>query len=364
MSPFIAKDKTIFVAGGSKGLGKAVAKLLATKGANIVILARSPGPLATAKQEILQARQTPTQTVDAFSVDLCDSSAVDQFLDSYGILPDTLICTAGGTSTQLGFLVDISPAQIKSCLEGNYYSAVFIVQSCLRRWLEMDKKQQQQQQQSKTQDPSPRKIVLTSSTTAFLGLPGYIAYTPTKTAIRALADTLRQELLLYGPPDQYQVHCCFPGTFITDAFVSEQQIKPELTKELEGTNRPVSELENRYDSADEIARKLVRGLERGRFLVCMDGTTDPPPQLELTSKAVVSGCRVQVREPRGLPTSNARQGNECDTARDKLETASCDSAKSAPRYRYILTEELILIAVVDYENQNNGPKVSKSDQIG
>lgn len=116
-------------------------------------------------------------------------------------------------------------------------------------------------------------MVLTSSTAAFVALPGYIAYTTAKAAIRALADTLRQELLLYGDASRYQVHCCFPGTFLTDAFTEEQRLKPGLTKKLEKTNLSDGELKDRYETAEGIARKLVRGLEEGRFFITMDFDT-------------------------------------------------------------------------------------------
>jgi hypothetical protein len=39
-------------------------------------------------------------------------------------------------------------------------------------------------------------------------------------AIRVLADTLRQELLLYGD-DMYHVHCSFPGSFVSEALMEE-----------------------------------------------------------------------------------------------------------------------------------------------
>ncbi len=171
-----------------------------------------------------------------------------------------LICAAGGTSSQLGFLGDISAADIKTCMESNYYSAAFITQSCLKRWL-------------KYPTNNSRTIVLTSSAAAFVALPGYGAYTPAKVAVRALADTLRQELLLYGGEDKYRVHCCFPGTFVSEGFIAEQATKPDLTKELEKTNRPIAELEKEYGTAASIAQKLIRGITERRFFITMDSDT-------------------------------------------------------------------------------------------
>lgn len=94
-------EKLVFIAGGSKGLGRALGVLLASKGmycsawpstlplrrvslttrsantgANIAILARSKDSLEDARKEILQARRSEAQTVDAISVDLCNAEAV------------------------------------------------------------------------------------------------------------------------------------------------------------------------------------------------------------------------------------------------------------------------------------------------
>lgn len=139
----------------------------------------------------------------------------------------------------------------------NYYTSAFLAQSCLRIWL------------NSPVSPWTRHIVFTSSTAAFVGLPGYIAYTPAKVAIRALADTLRQELLLYGD-DMYRVHCSFPGSFVSEALMEEQRTKPELLKSLEGTNMPEAELIRRVPAASEIARKIIKALEKGHTYITVD----------------------------------------------------------------------------------------------
>lgn len=178
-------------------------------------------------------------------------------MKSVGKLPDIVICSAGGAPQHCGFFAEIAPSTITSCLEINYYTSAFLAQSCLRIWLN-----------------SPtctwtRHIVFTSSTAAFVGLPGYIAYTPPKVAIRALADTLRQELLLYGD-DKYRVHCSFPGSFVSEALVEEQKLKPELLKSLEGTNMPEAELIQSVPTAAEIAKKIIKALEKGHTYITVD----------------------------------------------------------------------------------------------
>ncbi|KAB8078080.1 NAD(P)-binding protein [Aspergillus leporis] len=257
---FDVNGKLVVVAGGSRGLGKAITLELAAKGANLLILARTESTLKTAQQETEAARVSSKQIIDTRSVDLTKPDEITRALSHYHP-PDILICTAGSTSTQVGFLADIPPNAITSCLESNYYTTLFTVQCCLRLWLVAP------------QTPSPRHIILTSSTAIFLGLPGYIASTPTKAAIRALADTLRQELLLYGK-DAFRVHCCFPGKFLSDSFFHEQDIKSRLTKVLEGTDMARPELEKNIPSARVVAKKIIRELEMGKTYVAVDFKTE------------------------------------------------------------------------------------------
>jgi 3-dehydrosphinganine reductase len=180
-------------------------------------------------------------------------------MESYGIIPDHLFCVAGGTSLeQIGFLADMKLEGLILCLEVNYYAAIFIAQVVLKLWV------------SKAPTPHSRHITFVSSAAAFVGIPAYIAYTPTKVAVRAFADTLRQEILLYGGKNAYQVHCAYPGTFISESFVAEQAGKPELTKMMEGSDMPEDQLIAKTESAQSVARKILKGLQRGDFFITMD----------------------------------------------------------------------------------------------
>ena len=163
---------------------------------------------------------------------------------------------AGGAADEMGFFIDLKADQLRSCFIKNYFSAAFITQSLMRRWVK----------QPESSQPSPRHIVLTGSTAAFVALPGYVAYTPTKTALRALADTIRQEALMY--PRDIRVHCSFPGTIFTDTFYEEQKSKSILTKKLEGSDNP-----NDGMSAEAVASATMAGLRRDEFLIPLDFQT-------------------------------------------------------------------------------------------
>jgi 3-dehydrosphinganine reductase len=100
-----------------------------------------------------------------------------------------------------------------------------------------------------------RKIVFTSSVAAFVNLTGYSTYMASKAAVRGLADTLRQEFLMYD----IAVHCVFPATIFSPGFAVEQTIKPEITKVLEGADEG--------QTCDQVAVASMRGLDKGYAMI-------------------------------------------------------------------------------------------------
>ncbi|PYI34368.1 putative steroid dehydrogenase [Aspergillus indologenus CBS 114.80] len=258
---FHVQGQTVVIAGGSKGLGRELAIQLTTQGAHVTILARSPGPLEETRKELLSHTQSADQVINAAAVDLTDPKQVQEFITSLPTPPSTLFIVAGGTAAQVGFFANITPEEIKSCMDQNYFAAAYIAHACLRRWL--------QEPPADNTSNSKRHLIFTASTAAFLGFPGYAAYTPTKAATRALADTLRSEVLLYRAQQDIRVHCSFPGTSYTDAFYEEQIRKPQLLKEMEGSADNKGGL-----TAAKVAELTLRGLRAGQGYITVDGETE------------------------------------------------------------------------------------------
>jgi 3-dehydrosphinganine reductase len=96
-----------------------------------------------------------------------------------------------------------------------------------------------------------RKIVFVASLLSFVVLPGYASYSPAKAAIRMLADTLREECVLYD----IDIHCSFPASILTPGFEEEEKTKPALTQKIEGTAGA--------ESPETVARYIIDQLERG-----------------------------------------------------------------------------------------------------
>lgn len=98
------------------------------------------------------------------------SKQLDAVFRSQARLPDALYCVAGGTSTEIGFITDIDAEKLESCMRKNYFTAAYAAQSILKIWTEDDEK-------AETSNPRLRQIVFINSAAAFLGMPGYAAYT-------------------------------------------------------------------------------------------------------------------------------------------------------------------------------------------
>ena len=83
--------KTALITGGSKGIGRATATILAVESCNVVIVSRNAEDLAAAKASIAQKSNVRVETVVA---DLSDSKSVDKLAREYGDI-DILVNNAG-----------------------------------------------------------------------------------------------------------------------------------------------------------------------------------------------------------------------------------------------------------------------------
>lgn len=186
---------------------------------------------------------------------------VSQFIGSLAIVPTAVICVAGGAAEEVGFFADIPSEAISNCMTKNYLTSALIAQAVLKRWIS-------EPAPTPTQPPIPRHLIFTASTAALVNVPGYAAYSPTKAALRCLTDSLRQEVLMYHASADIKVHCSFPGTIYTESFYKEQDMKPRLCKEIEGTLKNEGGM-----SAEAVSSSILAGLEQGQAYLTSDFQT-------------------------------------------------------------------------------------------
>lgn len=271
----------MLVTGGSQGMGKAVAILLAKKGADVIIVARNVHKLEDALKEIsvyippASLTNDPKHTTQAsairpssqrfhyLSADLTSPTEASRILSETTAWnsnkpPDILFCCAGASHP--GLFVDLPPDTLKEQMDTNYFSSAYIAHAAIRSWLPTSPPPPKA---TPHPPPEPKHIIFTSSLAAFLPIAGYSAYAPPKTALRALADSLTQELLLYDAHTPIRTHAIFPGTIFSPGLALENQTKHPVTTKLEESDGG--------QTPGEVARAAIRGLEAGEALVTTNG---------------------------------------------------------------------------------------------
>ncbi|MDJ0633913.1 MAG: SDR family oxidoreductase [Xenococcaceae cyanobacterium MO_188.B29] len=228
------------ITGGSSGIGKATAKLLAQQGANISIIARDRAKLDLAKQEIETVRVNSNQQVLALVADVAKQSenkaAIRTAIEQLGN-PDILITSAG--MAYPGYFADIPLEIFEQTMAVNYLGSLYSTRAVLPA---METKQK-------------GHIVLISSGAGLIGLYGYSAYSPSKFALRGLAESLRGELKTKG----IKVSIVYPPDTDTPQLVQENKTKPLETKKITASAETWT--------AEGVAQAIVRGIEQKIFAI-------------------------------------------------------------------------------------------------
>ncbi|MEA3345503.1 MAG: SDR family oxidoreductase [Chloroflexota bacterium] len=230
----------VIITGGSSGIGKATAKMLAKQGANVFIIARDQKRLDQALQEIEAEGVSPDQQFGAFSADVRSYEEVEAVVAAIvetGGLPDGLINSAG--ITYPGYFEEIPLEVFHDLMDTNYFGTLHAIRAVL---------------------PLLKKngggfIVNISSGAGIVSYFGYTGYAAAKFAVRGLSDALRDEL----KPQGISVSVVFPPDTDTPQYRFEQKLLPPETRAISGTVKPLS--------PEQVAREILQGICRGKYLI-------------------------------------------------------------------------------------------------
>lgn len=241
MLPLQFWQQHIIITGGSSGIGKTTAKLLAGEGAHISIIARTPATLEAAKAEIEVARASREQRVLAIPADVAQRNQITQAIETAVSRvgpPDALITCAA--IAHPGYFRALPLEIFEQTMAINYFGTLYSIKAVLPL-MEQRRK---------------GHIVLVSSAVGLVGLFGYTPYSPSKFAVRGLAESLRGELKLYN----IGLSIVYPPDTDTPQLVEENKTKPIETK-------LIAAKANKVLSADHVAQAIVNGLKKGVWLI-------------------------------------------------------------------------------------------------
>jgi len=241
--------RAALVTGGSKGIGRAIASLLAEAGADVFICSRTEGPLREAAEEI---RTRAGVRVESLAADMAKREDVlrvaEAAVERFGRI-DILVNNAGWNVPQA--IDQIEDDDWNMLVELNLTSVMALTRAIVpgmkqRRW---------------------GRVIHISSIMALASTPGRNAYSATKAALVAMAKASALDLGPFG----ITVNCIAPGPIATDMPMSI------LSREQQDALAARTAL-GRWGTPEEIApTALLLASEAGRYItgecVVVDGGT-------------------------------------------------------------------------------------------
>lgn len=230
------RGKKVFIVGGSKGIGRALAEHVARQGASVWVAARGEGALQETVDAMKAVGSGPFGYV---SMDVTDFEAVQagaaEAVAGLGGL-DVLVCNSGFAVT--GTVADSPLEHYDKMMSVNFMGHVHAVKALLPHFTEQ----------------GAGDICLVSSMMGFLPLFGYPAYSASKFAIIGFGESLRQELKGHG----VRVTMYYPPTTKTPGLDKENEGKPPEVWALESESGF-----NKTYEADQVAANMARSIEKG-----------------------------------------------------------------------------------------------------
>jgi 3-dehydrosphinganine reductase len=231
--------KTVYITGGSMGIGKAVARLMVARGANVLIFARRQQFLDEAVLEMKATTTIPGQKIMSMTVDLTVREEVEKVLANavaeFGA-PDVLINCAG--KSQPAYCEDVTFEHFDYVQKLNLYGTWNMISILLPLLKERG-----------------GYIVNTSSIAGFIGVFGFSSYSAAKFALIGLSEVLRSELKSSG----ITVSVLCPPDTDTPGLVEENLTKPPETVAISSSASLMK--------PEDVAAALLKGMAKKQFMI-------------------------------------------------------------------------------------------------
>lgn len=189
------KGRSVIVTGGSKGIGKGIARVFAKEGADVMLAARDESALGAAAEELdgLGDGRVEVAVTDVSRVEDCRRLA-ETTVERLGRI-DVLCANAGVFPEQS--LAEMTEEDVDAVLACNLKGTMFSVQACL----------------GPLEASGHGRVIVTSSITGpITGYPGWCHYGASKAAQLGFLRTAAIELA----PRHITINAVMPGNIATE----------------------------------------------------------------------------------------------------------------------------------------------------
>ncbi len=235
------RDRVAVITGGAAGIGRAMARAFAARGAQLVLADIDEPALAATEKELTEGGASvlavPTDVRDRESV----AALADEAWRHFGRVH--LVCNNAGIAT-LGPLAAASPTSWEVTTAINYWGVVYGVQVFVPRLLEQ---------------AEGGHVLNTASMAGLVGMHGLGVYCATKFAVVGLSEALQRELEPHG----IGVSVLCPMVVATEIGRNSRRLlgEPAFGAPPSGPAQP-DPVPGGIISAEEVATRVVRGIER------------------------------------------------------------------------------------------------------
>jgi len=187
--------RTAIVTGGSKGIGKGIARVLARSGADVLLAARDEATLRAAAEDLATDARGRIETVVADVSRVADCRLVaDTAKERFGGID--VLCANAGVFPDKPF-TELTEADVDDVFACNLKGTMFTVQACLPA----------------LEASGHGRVVVTSSITGPLtGFPGWSHYGASKAAQLGFLRTVAIEMA----PRRVTINAVMPGNIATE----------------------------------------------------------------------------------------------------------------------------------------------------
>jgi short-subunit dehydrogenase len=247
---FVVDGATSVVTGAASGIGRATARELSTRGANLVLLDRDEVGLASIAAELAISR--PDRAVTTYAVDLSDRDAALSTAEGIAAAHPHVHLLVNNAGVALGGrFAEVALEDVEWLLSINLHAVLLLTHTLLPNLIAT----------------RGSHIVNISSLFGLIAPPGQVAYATSKFAVRGFGDALREELA------EHEVHVTtvHPGGIATSIAESARIGAGVDPTEYEQGRKAWTKLLSMDPGI--AATRIVDGAERRKARVLIGGST-------------------------------------------------------------------------------------------